>query len=111
MNFEVYAPRTRAEGKLNTKPPIVGISNNKITMNKIALSPLSTGNAELSYDSELRTIKIRPVESGIKVKKRSIYARGFLKHFDIVLKGKFVSTIENDGCVYVTLPDAQEQVS
>ncbi|MDD3653863.1 MAG: hypothetical protein PHO01_06735 [Desulfotomaculaceae bacterium] len=99
MAFEVYKPN-------NENGYIVSVSKNHLTLNKRLITKLNPSYVQLAYDSETKTIRIKPSsdESGLIVNKNKIGARGFFKHFKIQNKGKFNATYdENEKAVYIRL--------
>jgi flagellar hook protein FlgE len=93
--FEVYVPRSREAKKIAI--PEVKISKQSIVMNKNARNLLRAERLELAYDEDNRTIRIkRAEENGINIKKTKVYAKGFLEHFNIQEKGRFMADYKED---------------
>jgi len=104
LAFEVYVPR-RAERKTKAKMPVVKLSKNSIVLNKIAREKIRSNLIQLAYDPDTRTIRIKPVESGgILIKKTKIFGKGFFKQFGIDYKGAFPANYdEEDNALYVPI--------
>ncbi|HUW65146.1 MAG TPA: hypothetical protein VMW83_10720 [Spirochaetia bacterium] len=102
LAFEVYVPR-RSERKARARLPVVKLSKNSIVLNKIAREKLSSNSIQLAYDQDTRTIRIKPVESGgILIKKTKIFGKGFFKQFGIEFKGAFPASYdEQENALYV----------
>ena len=93
--FEVYVPRSREAKKKDM--PEIKISKQSIVMNKKARNLIQADRLELSYDKDGRTIRIRRAdEHGINMKKTKVYAKGFLEHFNIQEKGRFLADYKED---------------
>lgn len=89
MSFEVYKPRFEKES-------MVAVSKNHLTLNKRLAAKLATPLVELAYDPDTKTIRIKPTnnENGIILNKNKIGAKGFFKHFNIDLKGKYSAVFD-----------------
>ena len=97
MSFEVYKPRFEKEST-------VAVSKNHLTLNKQLAVKLDTSLVELAYDPDTKTIRIKPSnnENGLILNKNKIGAKGFFKHFNIDLKGKYCAVFdEKEKSVYV----------
>jgi flagellar hook protein FlgE len=93
--FEVYVPRSREAKKKDM--PEIKISKQSIVMNKKARNLIQADRLELAYDKDGKTIRIRRAEeNGINMKKTKVYAKGFLEHFNIQEKGRFLADYEED---------------
>jgi len=107
MSFEVYVPRSR--GKEKEPQTAIKISKNSIVLNKNTRALLGQPErVELAFDTETRTLRIRPVvngdNQGIQTKKTKVYAKGFLEHFQINNYGKhFANYNQEENAVFVSL--------
>lgn len=93
--FEVYVSRSKESKKKDL--PEIRISKQSIVLNKKARSLIQTESLELAYDGNSKTIRIRGAEeNGINMKKTKVYAKGFLDHFNIKGKGKFIAEFNEE---------------
>lgn len=101
MAFEIYKPRGERAGKL----ALVFLSKNSLVMNKQAREKINGAeNIELAFDSDTKTIRIKPSKEGQTVRKTKVFAKGFFNHFDINKTGKFIAKYdENEDALYVNL--------
>jgi hypothetical protein len=99
--FEIYVPRSREAKKKDL--PEIKISKQSIVMNKKARNLIQADRLELAYDTDGKTLRIkRAEEDGINLKKTKVYAKGFLEHFNIQEKGRFLDDYkEDDEALYV----------
>jgi flagellar hook protein FlgE len=99
--FEIYVPRSREAKKKDL--PEIKISKQSIVMNKKARNLIQADRLELAYDTDGKTLRIkRAEEDGINLKKTKVYAKGFLEHFNIQEKGRFLADYkEDDEALYV----------
>lgn len=103
MAFEVYQPR----GEKAEKLPLVSLSKNSLVMNNKAREKLNKPeNIELAFDKSSNTIRIKPSNNGLSVKKTKVFAKGFFNHFNINQKGRFAATYdENENVLYVNIDE------
>jgi flagellar hook protein FlgE len=100
--FEVYVPRSREPKKVDRLE--IKISKQSIVLNKKARNLMQAEKLELAYDKDSQILRIRRTDNGINVKKTKVYAKGFLDHFDIQDRGKFVADYsEEDSALYVKI--------
>jgi len=93
--FEIYVPRSREAKKKDM--PEIKISKQSIVMNKKARNLIQADRLELAYDTDGKTLRIkRAEEEGINMKKTKVYAKGFLEHFNIQEKGRFLAAYKED---------------
>jgi hypothetical protein len=99
--FEIYVPRSREPKKKDL--PEIKISKQSIVMNKKARNLIQADRLELAYDTDGKTLRIkRAEEDGINMKKTKVYAKGFLEHFNIQEKGRFMADYkEAEEALYV----------
>ena len=102
--YEVYVPGSRKDLKQKDGPEI-RISKQSIVLNKKARNMMQAESLELAYDKGAKTIRIRKAgESGLRLKKTKLYAKGFLEHFKIKEKGKFIAEYQDEeGAFFVKL--------
>ena len=107
MSFEVYKPR----GERSEKSPLVSLSKNSLVMNNIARERLSKPDVvELSYDKDSSTIRIKPSQDGLNVKKTKVFAKGFFNYFGISSKGRFAAVYDDiDNALYVSIKQPNRQ--
>ncbi|MFZ5898685.1 MAG: hypothetical protein ACOYU7_05875 [Bacillota bacterium] len=102
MAFQVYTPKER--GPRKEAKPTVSLSKSSIVLNKLARKYVKGDRFELAFDPDTKTIRIRPSENGLNLKKTKIHAKGFFKHFDIRNKGKFEAHYnDRENALYVQL--------
>lgn len=93
MAFEVYKPR----GERAEKAPMISLSNTSIVLNNVAREKIQTERIELAYDNDLSMIRIKAVEDGgILLKKTKVFGKGFFNQFNLNKKGKYVATFDEE---------------
>ena len=107
MAFEIYKPR----GERSEKLPLVSLSKNSLVMNNKAREKLNKPDVvELSFDKDNNTIRIKPSQEGLNVKKTKVFAKGFFNYFRIGSKGRFAAVYsEADHALYVSIDQSNLQ--
>ena len=107
MAFEVYKPR----GERSEKLPLVSLSKNSLVMNNKAREKLNKPEVvELSFDKDNNTIRIKPSQDGLNVKKTKVFAKGFFNYFRISSKGRYAAVYnDTDNALYVNIEQTNLQ--
>jgi ethanolamine utilization cobalamin adenosyltransferase len=99
LAFVVYKPR----GKKKEDPlPVISFSKSSIVFNKTARQMLNSQHVELAYDDETKTVRVRPADDGMQLKKTRVFGKGFFKRFNIHPRGKAQARY-SDGALYADI--------